>query len=147
MEIMITLAIIGIMAAIGIPSILAGKPLRQLKSATRDVFGDFMKARSRAVATYRAHVVVFDTGARTFQIQEGEQGCMRASACASWSNVDLPKRLPTTTSIVGTPFGDDIASFNVDGTAEAGNITLQNIRGQQYQVTVSNTGRMQMRRL
>jgi len=71
-ELMIVIAIIGIAAAVGIPNWIAGKPLRELKTASRDVFGEFMRARGRAVATYRAQRVVFNTVNRTFQIQEGD---------------------------------------------------------------------------
>ncbi len=146
-ELIIVVAIIGIAAAIGIPNWVAGKPLRELKGAARQIFGEFMRAKGRAVATSRAHRVLFDLEYRSVRFFQGEDGCFRAAFCDSWTEVQSANvRLPSSISVVGVPFGDFMASFNVDGTAEAGNITLENSRGQRYKVVVSSSGRIRMER-
>lgn len=145
LELMIVLAILGIAAAIGIPNWVAGKPWRELKWAAREAFGEFMKAKSRALTTGRAHRVRFLDDERALVLMQGEQGCMRASLCSEWEEVPGSKvLLPRGISIVGSPFGDFMASFNTDGTAEAGNVTLQNVNGQRFKVIVSNAGRVRM---
>jgi Tfp pilus assembly protein FimT len=127
---------LGIAAAIGIPNWVAGKPWRELKWAAREVFGEFMKAKTRAVATGRAHRVSFDPDEGSFRLLQGEAGCFKSAWCSTWEEVpgEAKVKLPNTVSVVGTPFGDYMASFNVDGTAEAGNVTLQNSKGQRYRV-------------
>jgi Tfp pilus assembly protein FimT len=156
---MITIAIIAIAAAIGIPSILSGKPLRELKASTRDVFGDYMKARSRAVARVRAHFVCMDIDNRRFWLEEGDQPraanclcdrCDEASASRCTVVPDSEKDLRPTVSfqsVNSVTTGVVSEAFNTDGTAQAGNATLINNRGQRFRVIISNTGRMQLQRL
>lgn len=156
-ELMVVVAIIGIAAAVGIPNWIAGKPLRELKKASRDVFGEFQRAKARAVATMRAHRVLFATDGRSFRIQEGGQGCLRAGqdADCNWTDVtELPEhRLPSTVSIQGTPFEDRSVIFNVDGTAAVPNaeerrcVELRASTGQRYKVNVGPTGRVFLERL
>lgn len=149
LELMIVLAILGIAAAIGIPNWVAGKPLREVKKAARQVFGEFMRAKTRAVSTMRAHRVEFDVDRRLMRLYEGNEGCLRASqeTCV-WIEVKeaAPSLLPSSVRIVGTPFGDGRATFNVDGTAESGNVTLESSRGDRYQVIVHWTGRIRLAR-
>ncbi len=155
-ELMVVVAIVGIAAAIGIPNWIAGKPLRELKKTSRDVFGEFNRAKARAVSTMRAHRVLFASDGRSFRIQEGATGCVRAAqdADCNWSNVaELPPRLlPSTISINGTPFEDRSVIFNVDGTAslpstEANRcVELRASTGQGYKVKVDTTGRVWMER-
>jgi prepilin-type N-terminal cleavage/methylation domain-containing protein len=148
-ELVIVLAIIGIGAAIGIPNWVAGKPLREVKGAARQVFGEFMRAKARAVSTMQAHCVEFDESLRSIRLLEGGPGCLKAGtdACV-WSLVEgsgaFP--LPQAVTVMGTPFGDRRATFNVDGTAESGSVTLQSSRGDRYQVIVHWTGRVRIAR-
>jgi len=58
-EIMIVVAIIGIFAALAIPSWRAYQTNLQLKAAARTVANAFSYARSRALSTGNRHVVVF----------------------------------------------------------------------------------------
>lgn len=146
-ELIIVLAIIGIAAAIGIPNWVAGKPHRELKGAARQIFGEFMRAKVRAMSTMQAHCLEFDENMRSMRLLEGGPGCLKAGTdmCA-WSRVEeVPVSfLPGSVMVVGTPFGDGRAVFNVDGTAESGRVTLQSVRGEQYQVIVHWTGRVRI---
>ncbi len=149
LELMIVLAIIGIAAAIGIPNWVAGKPLRELKSAARQTFGEFMRAKARAMSTMQAHCVEFDETTKAMRLLEGGPGCLKAGTdMCVWSQVEeVPVSfLPGTVTVVGTPFGDRKAVFNVDGTAESGRVTLQSLRGDRYQVIVHWTGRIRIAR-
>jgi prepilin-type N-terminal cleavage/methylation domain-containing protein len=46
LELMIVVAIVGIAGSIGIPNWVAGKPHRELKAASRDIFGELMRAKA-----------------------------------------------------------------------------------------------------
>lgn len=148
-ELAIVLAIIGIAAAIGIPNWVAGKPLRELKGAARQVFGEFMRAKGRAMSTMQAQCVEFDVIMKSMRLMEGGLGCLKAGTdTCVWSQVqEVPVSfLPKNVAVVGTPFGDRRAVFNVDGTAESGRVTLQSLRGDRYQVIVHWTGRIRIAR-
>jgi prepilin-type N-terminal cleavage/methylation domain-containing protein len=113
LELMIVVAIIGIAAAIGIPQWIAGKPYRELKQASRDIFGELMRAKGEAVTTFAAHRVLFDESGRTFSLQRAND-CRKVVSedQCTWINVDsFPKRLPNSVSVVGTPFGDRGSCF------------------------------------
>jgi|GEM_PF-687955 len=166
LELMIVVAIIGIAAAIGIPNWIAGKPYRELKKASRDIFGELVRAKTRAVSTYSAHRVFFEESGRAFRVQarmrdtDGDglwEPCpsvVEGDQC-SWTNVDsLAKQVPNWVNVVGTPFGDnrDVV-FNVDGTANIdisqprASVTLRCSSGQQYRVNVERNGRIWMEKV
>mgnify|MGYP005834725729 CR=1 FL=1 len=149
LELVVVMAIIGISAAIAIPTWVSGKPFRELKGAARMIFGELMRAKARAVATMQAHGLQFDDSLRSFRLVAGRQGCLRAGTddCV-WTEVEgVPvSRLPSTVRVVGMPFGDGRATFNVDGTAESGNVTLESSRGDRYRVIVHWTGRVRIAR-
>lgn len=149
LELVVVVAIIGISAAIAIPTWVSGKPLRELKGAARMIFGELMRAKAKAVATMQAHGLQFDDSLRSFRLVAGGQGCLRAAAddCV-WIEVeDVPvSRLPSTVRVIGIPFGDGRATFNVDGTAESGSVTLESSRGDRYSVIVHWTGRVRIAR-
>jgi len=60
LEVIIVVAIFGIMAAIAIPSIMSQAPNSKLKSAARDVFSTLQQARMIAVKSSRETAVIFD---------------------------------------------------------------------------------------
>lgn len=151
LELMIVVAIVGIAAAIGIPNWIEGKPYRELKKASRDIYGELVRARAGAVSTFRAYRVLFDESGRAFWLQRANEGCTKVVAedQCTWTNVDsFAKRLPNSVSIVGTPFGDRGLVFNVDGTANTdsssgrASVAFRCSSGQQYRVNVERNGRI-----
>jgi prepilin-type N-terminal cleavage/methylation domain-containing protein len=158
LELMTVVAIIGIAAAIGIPSIISGKPLREVKSATRDVFGNFMAAKSRAAAQYQAHFVCFDVDLGRFWVEAGDSPRVAGCACTPCGTGGtpctvlgtIPSRLPASVSfesINGATTGTVFHGFNVDGTAIGGDVNLLSSRGHRFEVSVAAaTGRLQLLR-
>ncbi|RWX49751.1 prepilin-type N-terminal cleavage/methylation domain-containing protein [Candidatus Electrothrix communis] len=75
-ELMIVIAIIGVMAAIGLPGLLRGLPEKRLKHATRNLYADLQKARLLAVKENRTAAnpanVIFDTVEGTYSYPEGD---------------------------------------------------------------------------
>lgn len=67
-ELMVTIAIIGITAAIAIPNVISYLPKHRMNGATRDVYSAMQYARLRAVKE-KAHVVInFNAGADSYRV-------------------------------------------------------------------------------
>ena len=62
-ETLIVVAIIGIIAAMAVPTLLGGTADERLKSTARDVAGAFTVARSEAIRTGNIHIVFIGTDA------------------------------------------------------------------------------------
>ena len=68
MELMIGIAIIGILSAIAIPNYIAYLPKHRLSQGTRDVYAALQYARLRAVKDQTSVVASFDTGADSYTV-------------------------------------------------------------------------------
>ena len=65
-ELLIVMAIIGILAGIGIPNFLRSLPERRLANAARNLYADFQKARLVAVRNNTNTPVTFNVGAGSY---------------------------------------------------------------------------------
>lgn len=107
-EVIVVVAIIGIMSAIAIPAINTWVPNYRLKAAARDVFSNLQKARSMAVKFNRETAVVFDPANERYSLCDNWTG----GACVGTSDtIDL--------SIIGNgiKFGHGNATAAVPGGA------------------------------
>jgi prepilin-type N-terminal cleavage/methylation domain-containing protein len=68
MEVMIVVAIIGILAAVAIPNIIAYLPKHRLNQGAREVYSALQYARMRAVKEQTNVTVTFNTGAGSYTI-------------------------------------------------------------------------------
>ena len=147
-ELMVALGILGALSAVMIPGYMNGMPSRKLKAAAREVFAHYRHARSEAVARYRAHRVSFDLDNACFHLEQGDQPL--ASACVLWEEVKGPRSLPAGIALVsvnGITTGVARQAFNVNGTAQAGNVIMSNSRGERYRVWVTNSGVVRMEKM
>ncbi len=71
-ELMVVLAVMAIMSAIAIPSVLAWMPDIYLKDQAAELKQSMMKARSLAINNGTEHRVLLDMGAGTFSIERGD---------------------------------------------------------------------------
>lgn len=92
-ELMIVVAIVGIISAIAIPSYLSWKPGYIARGAVSKVSGDLKRAKMRALETRRQCRVVFTTNG--YQILDGNQ----ARSSSQWGNISA-----TGVFTNGTPF-------------------------------------------
>ncbi|MGN0833262.1 MAG: Tfp pilus assembly protein FimT/FimU [Kiritimatiellia bacterium] len=61
LELMVVIAVIGLMISIGVVSIAAGKGAVRVKGAARDVYGAIRRARSTALVTGQPAIVTYST--------------------------------------------------------------------------------------
>jgi type IV fimbrial biogenesis protein FimT len=128
-EMMATLALFAVMAAIAVPSYLSMQPGLRLNGAAREVLGKLMWARSKAVEQNSAYAVTFPTD-HTLLITAG-----------AWSQtIDLQTDY---SGITLSKSGSD-PTFNGRGTASGSTtITLTNSSGSKV-VDVTATGNVKI---
>lgn len=138
-EVLIVIAIIAIICAVGIPYFSGFIDNRNLKTAADDITGDVNEYKGRAIAEDRLYQFVFSNPS-SYQIKQCNTS--NDSLCA----------LGYTTLFTKKPaqFGSDISmnstigtlQFQPRGTATPnGTVTLSNVRGSNAIVTISSTGR------
>jgi len=110
-EIMIVLAIVGILAIVAVPNIQGWINHMRFTGFLREVYSGFQDARTRAKTTGIPHEVVVDPGANTVGLRRATDNVyVRPAVTAPW-NCDIDSG----TSVV----------FNVNGTAtSAGNVRI-----------------------
>ena len=158
-ELLVAIAIIGILAAAAIPTFSIWLPNYKLKSAALDLYSNMQSAKMLAIRSNRKCVVVFDTTNGKYQIEirkldntvekvertvrfseyDGgiRYGC--GSAVNNWDGVAItdPDRVTYTSNQ---------ASFSGRGTSNMGTIYIDNGRNNRaYAVTSILTGYVRMR--
>jgi prepilin-type N-terminal cleavage/methylation domain-containing protein len=126
-ELIATLALAGILAAIALPAWNKLLPSHQLDSSLRQFQSELHNIKMRAVAENVGFQLVYANGAADYTIQRD-------------SAVLVTKLLPT--GVVITNSGT--ISFSPRGTASANRIRLRSLDGTCKQVVVSPTGRVRI---
>jgi type IV fimbrial biogenesis protein FimT len=141
LELMIILAVIGILSAIAIPSFLSMLPGMRLNGAARMVAGDLMAARMKAVKLNQRTKVFFDNDHQyricndansDTTVDSGEGDVQTRTIQTDYPGVALSKE----------GYADPV--FQPRGTASIIFVTLTNSEGAQKQVKVHLTGRIKI---
>ncbi|MDI6776854.1 MAG: GspH/FimT family pseudopilin [Syntrophales bacterium] len=136
-ELMIVIAIMGIMAAIAVPSYQTFMAQRRLNGAARQVMSDLMNARMMAVTQNRNVQVTFPTSAA-------------ASYTIDATGVPVVKNIQTLYGYYDvTVWGNNNPTFTASGRIAAftnPKITLESttLSGTKKEVTVSSAGRVKI---
>ncbi len=138
-ELVVVMAIIAIGAVLLAPNIGAWIPKYRLRSASRDVVSLLRTAQMKAISNNRHYGVLFHAdGSMILQ----QTTMTDTSVDANWSDEPgasaLP--LPPGVTISAIAFGlNRRAIFNSNSTSSAGNIALQNTKGDKRTITVTGT--------
>jgi len=73
-ELMVVIALIGILSAIALPGLLGNLPEKRLKNAARNLYSDMQRARLQAVKENNSVTVTFNTDAKTYSYPVKEGG-------------------------------------------------------------------------
>ena len=115
MELMVVIAIIGILSAVAIPNMITWRNNAQVSSAARDVFADLQSARSMAVKENRAYTVSFYPGNDSYTVSVGTVGSLdgvktvnlSAYGAVSLDSADFRGTAEITFRPTGFPYADD----------------------------------------
>ena len=156
-EVIIVVAVIGIMTAIAIPSISSWLPNYRLKGATRDLYGAAMKAKGEAVKLNVNCALTFGQGGNAYIVFvdsnsncEFDVGENIISQLGQWPKqvfLDLSMYGGDGLSFVDNDNGNPTISFRSSGipTANAGALpngraVLKNTKGTIREVIINNAG-------
>lgn len=165
-EVMIVVAVIGILSAVAIPTYLTWMPDMRLKATARDVYSTFQKIRLDAIKTNRDLGIVFTPANNTYTI------CTDSGPDGIWSTllgntvlqvIDFSQAdygigygnggITGLNSVPGEAMPADSVSYtnNVlllrpEGTARNGYIYLQNQNNSVYAVGSTRSGVIRLRR-
>jgi prepilin-type N-terminal cleavage/methylation domain-containing protein len=171
MEMMVVVAIIGILAAAAIPAFTRWLPARHLKSAASDLYSDLQSAKMNAIKERTEWAVVFHPGSGTYDLVSGKGG----STDGIWDSSDVVDDPPEKTvtladngygiayghgnagSPVATSFNneitftspDDVVVFNKRGmitSNSGGYVYIDNERNETFAVGVLGSGVILLRR-
>ena len=141
-EMMIVIAVFAIVASIAIPNFMSLLPGIRLNGAARQVMGDLMAARMKAVKLNQRTKVFFDTNGYQYKIcndadsnatvDDGEGDVVDRSIQANYQDVSFD--LGRTADPV----------FSPRGTATNRTITLENTSGSEKSITISIAGRVKI---
>ncbi len=148
-ELMTVIGIIGIMAAIALPSYFAGQPQRRLKSAARDLYGAVQQARLLAVKNNQDCTLIFAATSYYYYVDEDGSGAHNGNEkrvdldLARYNDVEFGSGTASMDSIgAETSSAATSITFIPAGTAEfdsAGNnaVYFQNINNPAVSFAVS----------
>ena len=133
-EVLIVIAIIGIVSAIVVPNWVKWRANTKLRGAVNNFMADLQFARINAVRKQR-DVLVEITSVDTYKVYTG--------SCGSPGQELRSRKLPAGVSIERpTTFPSDCAGFNVQGKPRNGTITFKMHNTGKEKVTVNIIGRI-----
>ena len=161
LEMLITCAVIAILAAAAIPAYSVWYPNYRLRSAARLLFSDLQLAKPQAVRANGEYGIVFDPAAGSYQVVSGgddqDYGTMddvveKTVILADEYGDDVVFGHGRATSPVGSSFDDGVtltanrATFNPRGLGKSGYIYLANRKGRSIAVGTRSTGMIVMKK-
>lgn len=142
LELMIIIAVAGIVAALAVPNYLASRERAKLRGATSNLVADFELARSRAIRENGNVAVVFSADGRGYSVFEDfNSNWTRDADERMLRSVDLP---PGVEVDMPTTFASDRMRFNSRGIPDGGfgGATLRNSSDEEKSVVINIAGRI-----
>lgn len=154
LEVMVVVAIIGIMAGIAVPSFIGWLPDYRLRSATRDIVSCLQEMKLRAVSENSNTVIIFDLTNHSYKSFVDDDGGGTAYSCDASETILKDVPLPNGVEFLSSTFTSTTApyhyvGFNSRGLLSAGagsngTITLKNSNSKTMQVVINSVGNIRV---
>lgn len=146
-ELMIVIAIIGIIAMVSAPNIVTGLPKYRIKSAARDIASKLRRARSTAVKKHRDVTLFFDTANNRYSVDgiwfpdQDQNLSGHYGSGVSFGGGKATESVPGgSIPADAVSFSGNRVTFNSRGISnKLGYVYLTNNRGDAYAVGVRNS--------
>ncbi len=139
MEMMVVVAVLAIMTGVAIPGFMELLPGMRLNGAARQVMGDLMAARMKAVKLNQKTKIFFDNNHQYRICNDADKDDTVADGEGDVESRDIQDEYPDVT-FSSTPSG---LVFSPRGTSTNRSITLQNSEGSKT-ITTSIAGRVKI---
>jgi len=139
-ELLIAIALIGIMLAIATPPFLQWQQNLQYKQAAEGIVSALRTARNNAISLNRQNRVEFQPSTASYRTTQGD----RTYDSSTWATVKQDW-VAVPTGVVMTNCVDTAnvnIQFSPNGTASAGNICIRDNTSPKYQISVAASGRI-----
>jgi len=117
-ELMVVVAIIGILAAVAVPSFLQWLPKMRLKAAARDLYSNMQKSRSVAVKSNKNTAIIFDLNQNKYTLCDDWDGTATPASC-----VGNQKIVDLNSYKSGISFGHGSITLSASGTSLSSDVT------------------------
>ena len=158
-ELIVVMAIAGILVMIAVPDFMGWTPRASLKTAARDIVSNLQLARIEAIRGRTTWAVQFDTAAARYRIlsddggdgdwTDGDETVYNTVNFSDYRDISYgsdatPQERPGATyDADGVTFSANRVTFKSDGTAENGNVYIKNINGDTFAIgAASAAGRI-----
>ena len=149
-ELLVAIAIAGIVMAVAVPAYVSHLPRIRLKAACREVISCMQYARIQAIRDKDAWHIVFTPSAGVFIVMDDAGNVCRSVDLASYDGIFFGSNNPdaidsnhTPPQADGVSYNGNRAKFNGNGTAASGTIYLKNEKGDTMAIgTASAAGRV-----
>ena len=145
-ELMVVVAVMGIMGMIAVPTLVTALPGYRLKSSARELCSNMRKARSLAIKQNRNDVTIkFRTDNNTYTIDNSERIALPGGVTFGHGNATKPAGSAASLPPDGISFVDDKVTFTTQGfSGGSGYVYLQNAKGQAYAIRATTSGSILM---
>ena len=149
-ELMVVIAILGIITAIAIPNCMSFLSRARLKTACQEMSTMLQFARVQAIGSDEPWRVCFDPAVDRYHLLDGTANICQVIELANHTGISFGSNNPAPIDanhvvppVDGVTYIGDKVKFNPDGTATAGTVYLKNNKGDTLAIgTASATGRI-----
>lgn len=139
-EILVTVAIAGIIAAITLPGFTGLGPRMRLKSAARNIVTDMQLAKAQALRDRTSYTIQFNTGSDEYTVSSGGV-THKTVSISDYSGISLGTDQGAADVLInpestadGVSFAGNTLTFNSNGTCDTGTVYLKNIDGDTFAI-------------